>query len=164
MNLARFSRVFPKMRFFFLVFLSLFLFDISDALAQGNPGWWNGNETQPFAGGVIRAAYCDMIGYMEGEFGGLLTVIAGILAFATAAFGSFKHGVTLIVTAVGAFSISAVVSLYFGNLCGGNAAARVSNQNQELNAALAIGAGRNVDFENTQFQPLDDSQEFDPFF
>ena len=158
------------MKFFALALFSALFLDLStanEALAQGNPGYWNGNETEPFAGGVIREAYCDVIGYVEGEFGGLLMVIAGILAFGAAAFGDFKHGVTMIVTAIGAYTVSALVSLYFGQLCGGAAATnRAVNANRPANleAALAIGAGRDVDFTNGDFQQFGQEENIDDPF
>jgi len=158
------------LRLFALAFFTAFLLDLStanEALAQGNPGYWNGNETEAFAGGVIRDAYCDVIGYVEGEFGGLLMVIAGILALGAAAFGDFKHGVTMLVTAIGAYTVSALVSLYFGQLCGeAGATNRTANLNRPANleAAFAIGAGREADFTGGDFQQFGQEEDInDPF-
>ena len=99
------------------------------AQAQGPAGWWQGVDTEEFAGGEIREAYCDIIDLMEGNFGGMLMAIAGILAFATAAFGDLKHGITALIVGVSSFAIAAMTSLYFGELCGadGNNNARINN-------------------------------------
>ena len=96
-------------------------------------GWWQGVDTEEFADGEIRDAYCDIIDLMEGNLGGMLMSIAGILAFATAALGDFKHGITAIVVGISSFAIAALTSLYFGELCGGDnggANARINNLNR----------------------------------
>jgi hypothetical protein len=180
--------------FYLALCLALILYetiDASEVLAQiaeggggaggssGNPGWWNGTETEPFAGGVIREAYCDIIDLLENNLGGLFMAAAGILAFGAAAFGDLKHGVTALVTGIGAFALSAMVSLYFGQLCGGGAGnGRTINQdltrtNLEFNAknthnaALAIAVGRNADFSQAatlnQTEADPEGEEFDVF-
>ena len=59
-----------------------------------------------FAIGVL----CEM---MMGPLGGLLVTVAGVGAIVAAAFGNFRASQGLIVVAVGAFSISAILSLSF---------------------------------------------------
>ncbi len=102
----------------------VFLFLESTALAQQANGWWQGVDTEAFADGEIRAAYCDIIDLMEGNLGGMLMSIAGIMAFAYAAFGELKHAVTAVIVGISSFAIHAMTSLYFGQLCGGQAQAR----------------------------------------
>ena len=150
-----------KLSIIFLLVLIL----IPEALAQqaaaggggggGNPGWWRGVDTPAFAGGVIRDAYCDIIKYMEGTLGAMLMVIAGIAAFATAALGNMKHGITAVAVGISAFTISAVVSLFFGQLCGGgaNAGARIEN--------ARIFEQQTIDAPNLDFEQVEDKE--DPF-
>jgi hypothetical protein len=105
--------------FCFLAFL-LVMFVIPDAYAQNAKEPWQGAYTEgEFAGGEIRKAYCDMVELTESTFGGLLFAAAGVMAIAFAAFGMSHHSHTAVVVGVGAFTIGSVVSLYFGNLCGG---------------------------------------------
>ena len=109
---------------------------------QNSGGWADGVDTPAFANGEIRDAYCDIIDLMEGNFGGMLMVVAGIIAFATAAFGDFKHAITAVVVGISSFAIHAMTSLYFGQLCGagGNAGggeAQVNRVNLETNITRA---------------------------
>lgn len=155
--------------------LAIILFEAgsaSEVLAQlpggdggggdGNPGWWNGTDTEPFAGGVIRDAYCDIISLMEENLGGLFMAAAGILAFGAAAFGDLKHGLTAIATGISAFALSAMVSLYFGQLCGGGGGGgqngRTAKSTQAtFDAAVAVSEGSLVDYGN--FHPEQNEPE-----
>lgn len=82
---------------------------------------WPGAHTAPaFAGGELRDAYCDMQSLIEGSWGGLVAAAAAVMAVAAAAFGNLRHTTSLIVTAIGAFTISTGVSVYFGDMCSSN--------------------------------------------
>ncbi|HMO17836.1 MAG TPA: hypothetical protein PKA63_06925 [Oligoflexia bacterium] len=104
---------------------------VSDVMADGSSAkspWEDSYSAEAFADGAIRDVYCDLVGLVEGTFGGLLFAAAGILAFGFAAFGDSKHGSSAAIVAGAAFTLGAGVSLYFGDLgCGGgggNAGAR----------------------------------------
>ena len=135
----------------FLSFLFILLFQ-TNVFAQipagnagagntgGSNGWWQGVDTEEFANGEIRDAYCDLIDLMEGSFGGMLMAVAGIIAFATAAFGDLKHGITTVVVGISSFAIAALTSLYFGQLCEGRGINGINN-NLDLNPnAIATAA------------------------
>lgn len=84
--------------------------------------WEDSYSASAFADGVIRESFCDLVSLVEGTFGGLLFAAAGLMAFGFAAFGDSKHGSTAAIVAGAAFSMSAGVSLYFGDLgCGAGA-------------------------------------------
>ncbi len=145
-----------KILFSFILVLSTQSF----AFAQ-NGGWWQGVDTEPFANGELRDAYCDIIDLMEGNFGGMLMTVAGILAFATAAFGNFKHGITALVVGISSFAIAAMTSLYFGQLCGGD-----GQTNRVINN-LNINPNATATTVRTGFIPTDadseQSNNLDPF-
>lgn len=69
-----------------------------------------------FADGAIRDVVCDIMGLVGGTFGGMLLTAAGIVAMTYAAFGDAKYASSLIVVGVGAFAMSAMISIYFGDL------------------------------------------------
>lgn len=74
-------------------------------------------------GGSAAAAIHDTLRYsvacgrllelIEGPFGALITVSAGIGAIITSAVGGFKVAWTLVVVAVGAFILRAYITLFF---------------------------------------------------
>ena len=71
-----------------------------------------------FAQGVIfhplYGTACNfLLGFIEGPFGALITVGAGIGAIIASAVGGFKMAWTLVVVAVGAFILRAWVTLFF---------------------------------------------------
>lgn len=80
-----------------------------------------------FAGGVYINAICDIYDLMQGDLGGLLAAVAGIMALVMAAMGSLRGAAGFVVTAAAAFTISAGVSAWFGDFgCGGNAGGRAA--------------------------------------
>ncbi len=109
-----FSLLFCGVLFCLLVF-------IPEVHAQNAHEPWEGAYSEEaFAGGEIRQVYCDLVQLTEGTFGGLLFAAAGVMALGFAAFGMSHHSHTAVMTGIGAFAISAGVSLYFGDLgCGG---------------------------------------------
>lgn len=69
--------------------------------------------------GPIRQVYCDLVGLMQGSFGGLLLSAAALMAIAGAMMGDFSGGKAAIMVGVCSFTIAAGISLYFGDLgCG----------------------------------------------
>ncbi len=66
----------------------------------------------------------EICAHMQGNLGGLLMAAAGVGGIASAAFGNMKAMYSCLVTAIGAFGISAVLSLHFpdaANKCSGGA-------------------------------------------
>lgn len=130
-----------------------------------------------FAFESVKFAIEEICGHMTGNLGGLLMTVAGIGGLASAAFGNYRASQGLIVTGIGAFAISSVLSLYFpkaaescdgegqanafdgfqGDVNPGGAEGLTRNGNFAFDpnparnnraAALAIAAGRNADFSN----------------
>ena len=64
---------------------------------------------------IIGNAVGNLFRLIEGAFGALIMVIAGIGAIVAAAMGAYKAAVGMLVVAVGAFILRALVSLFFGN-------------------------------------------------
>jgi hypothetical protein len=63
---------------------------------------------------LIRNSTGNLFRLIEGAFGALIMVVAGIGAIIAAAVGNYKLAYALIVVAVGAFILRALVSLFFG--------------------------------------------------
>jgi hypothetical protein len=61
-----------------------------------------------------RFAAGNMLMFIEGAFGALVMIGAGLGAIMAAAFGAYKAAITLLFVAVGAFILRALVSLFFG--------------------------------------------------
>lgn len=118
--------IFKHSKFFIF---SIILFAASNVLADGEEPWEGAYTSGPFAGGVIRDVYCDMVGLLEGTMGGLLFAVAGLVAIAMGVFGEGGQSKNILVVAIGALTTSVLVSLYFGDLCGGGAATRVAAKN-----------------------------------
>lgn len=62
----------------------------------------------------IRQSVALLFQLIEGSFGALIMVVAGIGAIIAAAFGAYRAAVGMLVVAVGAFILRALVSLFFG--------------------------------------------------
>lgn len=104
---------------YFLVIAFILLAGIDAAWAAGTEPWQGAYTTEAFAGGAIRSVYCDLVSVVEGTFGGLLFTVAGFVAIAMGVFGEGGQSKNILVVAIGALTISAAVSLYFGDLgCG----------------------------------------------
>ena len=56
----------------------------------------------------------NILRFIEGAFGALVMVGAGLGAIVAAAFGAYKAAISLLFVAVGAFILRAIVSLFFG--------------------------------------------------
>lgn len=63
---------------------------------------------------LIRNAVGNLFKLIEGAFGALIMVVAGLGAIIAAAMGSYRAALGMLVVAVGAFILRALVSLFFG--------------------------------------------------
>ena len=78
----------------------------------------NDSASAQVAGDAKYRDACNrLLGLMEGSFGALVTVAAGVGAIIASAVGGFKMAWTLVVVAVGAFILRAYVTLFFAG-CG----------------------------------------------
>ncbi len=116
--------------------ISLLLVGSSYADEVGKEPWKGAYTTEQFADGAIRKVYCDLVGYVGGSFGGLLFSVAGLVAIAMGVFGEGRQSKNVLVVGIGAFSISAAVSLYFGDLgCGtGGQTGRTAKSEESVTA------------------------------
>ena len=63
---------------------------------------------------LVRNAVGNLFRLIEGAFGALIMVVAGLGAIVAAAMGAYRAAVGMLVVAVGAFILRALVSLFFG--------------------------------------------------
>lgn len=63
---------------------------------------------------LVRGAVGNIFRLIEGPFGALIMVVAGLGAIVAAAMGAYRGALALVVVAVGAFILRALVSLFFG--------------------------------------------------
>jgi hypothetical protein len=63
---------------------------------------------------LVRGAVGNLFKLIEGAFGALLMVVAGLGAIIAAAMGAYRAALGMLVVAVGAFILRALVSLFFG--------------------------------------------------
>ena len=63
---------------------------------------------------LIRMSVGNLFRLVEGAFGALVMVVAGLGAIVAAAMGAYRAAVGMLVVAVGAFILRALVSLFFG--------------------------------------------------
>jgi hypothetical protein len=61
-----------------------------------------------------RFAAGNLLMFIEGSFGALVMIGAGLGAIIAGAFGAYKAAISLLFVAVGAFILRALVSLFFG--------------------------------------------------
>lgn len=99
---------------FLFIFLNSALADAFEDLgaysSQGLPAGSSG-----FADGAFLEPICDIFSLMGNEMGGFLTAAALLVALVYAAVGGLSHVTSAIVVAVSAFSLTSMVSLYFGS-------------------------------------------------
>lgn len=92
-----------------------------------------------FGSGMVEFAIQELCKYMIGDLGGLLTAVAGFGAIVAAAFGAYRAFYSAIITAVGAYTISSILSIFFpqaAGTCNGAAQAnRTANVAQAGNPA-----------------------------
>ena len=64
---------------------------------------------------LIRNAVGNLFKLVEGAFGALVMVVAGIGAISAASMGAYRACLGMIVVAIGSFILRALVSLFFGS-------------------------------------------------
>lgn len=74
-----------------------------------------GNEGGGFNEAFLVGAVANIFRLMEGAFGAMIMVVAGLGAIIGAAMGAYRAAAGMIVVAVGAFVLRSLVSLFFGN-------------------------------------------------
>lgn len=97
----------------FCLGLALIIFGSYElSTAQGGP---SGSFSEAdFDDTLIRNSVGNLFKLIEGAFGALIMVIAGLGAIVAAAMGAYRAAISMLVVAVGAFILRALVSLFFG--------------------------------------------------
>jgi len=100
--------------------------ELSAAQLSGTPvGGTSQLESFSKAGyddGLVKASVGNLFCLIEGAFGALIMVVAGLGAIVAAAMGAYRAAVGMLVVAVGAFILRSLVSLFFGTGYDGYAA------------------------------------------
>ncbi len=78
---------------------------------QGPTGSWTQAN---YDDELVRAGVGNLFRLIEGAFGALIMVVAGLGAIVAAAMGAYRAAVGMLVVALGAFILRALVSLFFG--------------------------------------------------
>ncbi len=112
-----------------------------------------------FGAGMVNVAIQEICKEIMGDLGGLLTAVAGFGAIVAAAFGAYKAFYSAILTAVGAFTVSSILSLYFPDAAGtcngaAPAAAARTSPAQAIDAGL-VAQKSNDDFFNFDANSID---------
>jgi len=81
-----------------------------DVIAQGSLGT---DELGEYNDERVAEAVNRIFGYVEGSFGALIMVVAGLGAIMAAALGSYSAALGLLVVAVGAFILRSLVGTFF---------------------------------------------------
>jgi hypothetical protein len=84
------------------------------------------NPSEAYAFQSVEFAIREICAHMQGNLGGLLMATAGVGGLISAAFGNMKAMYSCIVTAIGAFTISSMLSLHFdqaAQICNGGGGA-----------------------------------------
>jgi len=85
------------------------------SVAQGTPNGPSGSYTEAqFDDELIRSGVGNLFQLIEGAFGALIMVVAGLGAIIAAAMGAYRAALGMLVVALGAFILRALVSLFFG--------------------------------------------------
>lgn len=74
--------------------------------------WAQGNEPA-FNDERIQEAFGLLLTYLEGSFGALIMVVAGVFSIISAAFGQYKAALSCLVIGVGAFILRSFISSFF---------------------------------------------------
>jgi uncharacterized membrane protein HdeD (DUF308 family) len=89
-----------------VVILSVGLTDIASAAPE-----YSEDNVQSFKD-IIGVIFC----FLEGAFGALIMVIAGIGAIVAASFGNYKASLTLLIVAIGSFVLKGIVKTFFPDM------------------------------------------------
>lgn len=82
---------------------------IVDVEAQHRPHTITYNDER------LRGAMNAVLTYLEGSFGALIMVAAGVLAIVSSAFGQYRAALGLLIVAVGSFILRSLVSTFFND-------------------------------------------------
>jgi len=85
---------------------------VSQPLAQGGG---TGGLTTTYNDARIVDAINAILTYIEGAFGALIMIAAGLMAIISAAMGQYKAALGLLVVAVGAFILRSLVGTFFND-------------------------------------------------
>jgi hypothetical protein len=94
-----------------IILLTGGLAGLSTATGSGPLGSWS---EAAFDDGLIRNSVGNLLKMLEGAFGALIMVIAGLMAIVAAAMGGYRTALGMLIVAVGAFILRSLVSLFFG--------------------------------------------------
>ncbi|MCB0325706.1 MAG: hypothetical protein KDD69_19125 [Bdellovibrionales bacterium] len=83
------------------------------SLAQGGGPTGSFSEAA-YEDDLVRNSVGNIFKLIEGAFGALIMVVAGLGAIVAAAMGAYRAALGMLVVAVGAFILRAMVSLFFG--------------------------------------------------
>lgn len=85
------------------------------SLAQGGPNGPSGSYSEAnYDDELVRNGVGNLFRLIEGAFGALIMVVAGLGAIIAAAMGAYRAALGMLVVALGAFILRALVSLFFG--------------------------------------------------
>ncbi|MDR2395512.1 MAG: hypothetical protein LBD57_02725 [Endomicrobium sp.] len=93
------------------VILSIGLIDLAMAQDVGGDATTSGGVG---AGKIIKDQLCKILQLLEGAFGALVMVVAGLAAVVTAAMGAYKMAMSCVVIACGSYIVRAFLVLFFG--------------------------------------------------
>ena len=88
--------------------------EISTAQGFGGGGPTGSWSEASYDDSLVRNSVGNLFKLIEGAFGALVMVVAGLGAIIAAAMGAYRAAVGMLVVAVGAFILRALVSLFFG--------------------------------------------------
>ena len=88
---------------------------VSIGVGFGGGGGLSGGFQEPgYDDTLVRGSVGLLFQLIEGAFGALVMVVAGLGAIIAAAMGAYRAALGMLVVAVGAFILRSLVSLFFG--------------------------------------------------
>lgn len=100
----------------FLIGVALIVGGLSlEATAQGSGGGGGGGHAITYNDARLANSINALFTYLEGTFGALVMVTAGVGAIMSAATGQYKAALGLLIVAVGAFILRSVLSTFFND-------------------------------------------------
>ena len=64
---------------------------------------------------IIKEQLCNIMELLEGPFGALMAIVAGLAAVVAASMGGYKLAVSCLVIACGSYIVRSLVLLFFGD-------------------------------------------------
>jgi hypothetical protein len=134
---APFSQAANTLALFSAVILcNMLLADSAFAIPGAQEPWKEAYTSPPFAGGVIRDAFCDILGLLQGNLGALLATAAAVVAITSAAMGNLRGTSTLVLTGVAAVTLSAGISVGFGDFNCANDGGAIGGNERTISADI----------------------------